>query len=125
MKLPSETVREAAGKTWPVVEALAGKTSPYILKAWDTPGGTDYNADFVWHALDKEKRWGLGWGDRLGVVNPNADLAVALDVAVEGLTVRDWRPVVHTVDTLIYQARAAGTVVEAVLRCRSSSTGTR
>ena len=65
-RLPSEIAREAAGEIQPVIESLASKECPYIVKAFDTPGGADYNSDYSWHALDKEKRWELPGSGMLG-----------------------------------------------------------
>lgn len=58
-----------------VLQSLGGKPCPYILHTYDTGEPTDYDADFVWHCLVKEKRWSLPCSGMPGVVNPNSDIA--------------------------------------------------
>ena len=58
-----------------VLKSLAGKPCPYILHTYDTGEPTDYDADFVWHCLVKEKLWNLPCSGMPGVVNPNSDIA--------------------------------------------------
>ncbi|MGB9620175.1 MAG: hypothetical protein ACPL7K_07170, partial [Armatimonadota bacterium] len=125
-RLPSEIVRGAAQETWPIIEALALKPCPYIVKAFDTPGGTDYNADYSWHALDKEKRWQLPGSGMLGLVNPNSDIYFAFGFGIEGngVTYRlRFRPVVHLVDLLVYRVDLSDEIeCEVALRCARSDT---
>ncbi|MEI6915384.1 MAG: hypothetical protein WCL39_09655, partial [Armatimonadota bacterium] len=80
VKFSSEIAKEAAGSARPVMDTLASKPSPYILKPYDTPGGTDYNADFVWHLIGKEKLWNLPWTGECGLFNPNSDIAYSVSM---------------------------------------------
>lgn len=124
----SDIAREAAGKTWPVLESLAGKPCPYIVSAYDIGAGTDYNSDYSWHALDKEKRWELPASGMLGLVNPNSDVYYALGFAVDdgGIVFRPaFRPVLHTVDLLVYEVDLHEDLrCEVAFRCADSSTVT-
>ena len=125
-RLPSEIVREAAADAWPVIEALASKPCPYIVKAFDTQGGTDYNSDYSWHALDKEKRWKLPGSGMLGLVNPNSDVYFAFGFGPDGGEVTytlDFRPVVHLVDLIVYEVDLGdGLECEVAFRCATSDT---
>lgn len=55
---------------------LAGKPSPWIVKAHDVGPPTDVHRDIPWHLLDKEKdpRFRLPDRGQLGLFNPNADV---------------------------------------------------
>jgi len=125
-RLPSEIAREAAGDAWPVIQALASKPCPYIVKAFDTPGGTDYNSDYSWHALDKERRWELPGSGMLGLVNPNSDVYFAFGFGVGGKKVTyklDFRPVIHVVDLIVYEVDLGeGLECEVAFRCARSDT---
>jgi len=125
-RLPSEIVREAAREAWPVVEALATKPCPYIVKAFDTPGGTDYNADYSWHTLDKEKRWELPGSGMLGLVNPNSDIYFAFGFGAEDkeFTYKiGFHTVVHLVDLIVYRVDLGeGIECEVMFRCAASAT---
>lgn len=58
-----------------VLEHTACKPSPYLVKSFDVGKPTDYDADYVWHSLKKERMFGLPHAGRLGVVNPNSDIS--------------------------------------------------
>ncbi|MGQ9580941.1 MAG: MGH1-like glycoside hydrolase domain-containing protein [Armatimonadota bacterium] len=125
-RLPSEVVKEAAGATWQVLKVLALKPCPYIVKAYDTPGGTDYNSDYSWHALDKEKLFELPGKDMLGLVNPNSDIYFAFGFGVGCQKVKydlRFRPVVHLADLLIYRVDLDEEIeCEVLFRCARSDT---
>ena len=125
-RLPSEIAREAAGEMQPVIESLASKPCPYIVKAFDTPGGTDYNSDYSWHALDKEKRWELPGSGMLGLVNPNSDAYFAFGFGVDRKRLSyklDFRPVLHLADMIVYRVELGeGFECEVAFRCATSDT---
>lgn len=122
----SDAAKESAGEAWPVLESLAGKPCPYIVNAYDTGEHTGYNSDFSWHALDKEKRWALPASGRLGLVNPNSDFCFTLAFSLDddpALRETPFRPVLHTVDALIYAVSLEEDLrCEVAFRCFSSDT---
>lgn len=67
-------------------QVLAGKPSPWIVKAHDVGGPTDIHKDVPWHLLDKEKdpRFDLPHRGKLGVFNPNADIHWLIGLGVAG-----------------------------------------
>lgn len=124
-RFPSDIAKEAAKDTWPVLKALAAKPCPYIVKTYDTRPGTDYNSDYSWHALDKEKRWELPASGMLGLVNPNSDVYYALGFGMDerNVTFRPiFRPVLHIADMLIYEVDLHPDLrCEVMLRCATSN----
>ena len=124
--LPSETAREASCDAWNIITALAQKPCPYIVKAYDTPGGTDYNSDYSWHALDKEKLFELPGSGLLGLVNPNTDIYFAFGFGVGCRKVSyqlQFKPVVHLADLLIYRVNLEEDIeCEVLFRCATSNT---
>ena len=123
---PSEIAKAAAGEWWPVLESLAGKPCPYIVNVYDVGKGTDYNSDYAWHALDKEKLWQLPASGLMGVVNPNSDVYYALGFGLEPRGARydvEFRPVLHLADILIYRVDLGPLLrCEALFRCYDSDT---
>ena len=104
----SDVARECADAS--VIDSLAAKPCPYIVKPFDTPGGTDYNSDYTWHAFDKEKLWDLPASGFLGVFNPNSEIWLGVGIGVGERCVYegpDARCTLHTIDTLIYEVAAA------------------
>lgn len=125
-EFPSETARRIAGDAWPVLESLAKKPNPYIVKAYDVEPGTDYNSDYSWHALDKEKLWDISSPTKLGIVNPNSNYQISVGFSFdENWKMLDvtFRPVLHIVDTLIYDVDLhPGLRCEVMFRCETSDT---
>ncbi len=98
-----------------VLGALARKPCPYILHPYDTGKATDYNADYTWHAVDKERRWDLPMSNRPGIINPNSDIFWTIGFTID----RNWRfynmrfrPVLHLADLIVYEVD-----LEHPLRC--------
>ncbi|MDH7602686.1 MAG: trehalase family glycosidase, partial [Armatimonadota bacterium] len=125
-RLPSEIAREAAGEVWSIISTLAHKPCPYIVKTYDTAGGTNYNSDYTWHALDKEKLFELPGLGMLGLVNPNSDIYFAFGFGVGCRKIQyelKFRPVVHLADMLIYRVELQEDLeCEVLFRCASSDT---
>lgn len=122
----SDIARDAAGDWWPALESLAAKPCPYIVNAYDVGVGTDYNSDYSWHALDKEKLWMLPWSGSIGLVNPNSDCAFLLRFGLDGSQVMEnfaFRTVVHLADVLVYAIELEPVLrCEVMFRCRDSNT---
>ena len=57
-----------------VLMLSARSPSPYLVKAHDFGGHTNYAEDCAWHSLQKESAFDLPCGGRLGVVEPKTDL---------------------------------------------------
>lgn len=126
IEFPSDTARRIAGEAWPVLEALAKKPNPYIVKAYDVDPGTDYNSDYSWHALDKEKLWDIPSPTKLGIVNPNSNYQITVGFSFD----EEWRmldvpfrSVLHIVDTLVYEVDLHPDLrCEVIFRCVTSDT---
>jgi len=115
MGLPDFRAMDSASTYWSVIDSIASKACPYIVNAYDTGKETDCNSDYSWHALGKEKRWEIAGSGLLGLVNPNTDIWFAVGFGVDGAPIYyrvRFRPVVHTVDMLIYAAE-----LDEQLRC--------
>lgn len=125
-EFPGDLIRESSGEVWPVIHELASKPCPYLVKAFDTHDGTDYNADYAWHVFDKEKRWKLPWRHMLGVINPNSDIGRVLGFGLEngpGRYDRPFRPIAHLIDIIIYDVDLGpGLRCEVMFRCHDSHT---
>lgn len=82
--------------------ALAGKPSPYLVKAHDVGEPTDFHIDIPWHLLDKEKdpRFKLPHFGKLGVVNTHSDVNWLIGIGVDGHPV-DFNPPRRHLDHLI------------------------
>ncbi len=96
-------LREAsAGLPAGLREILAGKPSPYLVKAHDVGPATDFDTDIPWHALDKEKdaRFQLPHFGKLGLVNANSDVNLLVGMAVEP-EATDFKPPRRYTDHLI------------------------
>jgi hypothetical protein len=67
-------------------ETLAGKPSPWIVKAHDVGPPTDIHKDIPWHLLDKEKdpRFRLPHRGKLGLFNTNADISWLIGLGIDG-----------------------------------------
>lgn len=93
---------EAAGTISPLLRRdLAGKPSPWIIKAHDVGEPTDVHSDIPWHLLDKEKdpRFNLPHRGKLGLFNPNADIHWLIGLSV-GEHAIDFNPKRTYVDHL-------------------------
>ncbi len=100
LELPSEVVASLGDRRLSrVLQGLARKSTPYVLKAHDVGAPTDYDADFVWHDLMKEKLFDLPARGSLGLVNPNSDLSVFFGIGSPSTA----RCIVHVVDALAYE----------------------
>lgn len=109
--LHRDGVTESARK---VVQALARRSNPTLLKAYDTPRATNYDADFVWQDVRKEKAYNPAGRDRIGVYNPNTALAFLVDLWVDNKPMPSDAPVecvLHTMDLLCYRVRHPADIV--------------
>jgi len=94
-----------------VLEWTAKKPIPYIVKSYDVGHPTDYNSDYVWHSLKKEKMFDLPYKGRVGLVNPNSDVNYFI-----GFKVGTGEPVfdlesetkIHLIDLLVESVELEG-----------------
>lgn len=126
---PTDVAKKAASELWPVLEELAKKPCPYIINAYDTGKATDYNSDYSWHALDKEKRWEVPEAGKIGLINPNSDFFFSLDFAFYGDKTAErfpFRPVLHLANMLVYEVDLGRNMrCEVLFYCFNSDTVTQ
>jgi len=67
-----------------VLENLARKPNTYILHAYDVGEPTNYEADYVWQILGKEKQFDLKQKGKLGLINYKTDISYFFGFADSG-----------------------------------------
>ncbi|MCL5071934.1 MAG: hypothetical protein M1308_13725 [Actinobacteria bacterium] len=59
-----------------IMEHASHKPSSCLLKSYDLGSGNQYNQDFVWHLLKKEKSFDLREKGKIGAINFNSDISL-------------------------------------------------
>jgi len=89
-------------------EKLAQSPSPNLVKSHDIGEPTDYNADYSWHSLKKERVTALPFSGCLGLVNPNTELYYLVGFSEGDEEAFPYRPdaktVLHGIDYLCEEA---------------------
>lgn len=108
-----------------VLEHTSEKPIPYIVKSYDVGVPTDYDADYSWHSLRKEKMFDLTYRGRLGVVNPNSDISYYIGFGVGDGRV-DYQPEsrtrLHLIDALAESVEMEGVRAEVCFMPTASDT---
>jgi len=94
-----------------VLTHVSKKPTPYIVKSYDVGKPTDYDADYSWHSLRKEKMFELPYRGRLGVVNPNSDISYYIGFAFDGGPAEFCPPSktkLHLMDALVEAVEIGG-----------------
>ncbi len=106
-----------------VLQALSGKSMPYLLSLFDVQDGTDYDSDYVWHLTCKEKLFYLLWENMLGIVNPNSDIAWVIGFEIGGKAVWEYKKecVMHTANIAHYKCYPSeGLIIDVVFAVTAS-----
>lgn len=93
-----------------ILQQSAKKPNTYLLKSYDVGNSIDYEADYVWHSLKKEKEFNLPHSGKIGMVNPNTDISYFFGFSVGGQKLNYEIPSetrVHLIDVLVEELEIA------------------